>query len=336
MSRKKLSAFNWTAGARGLFLVCFLAAAFASPSLNAQSNAAATPPVIGEETNSLETLHSVLKLQEQLSATQLAIERNQREADAAATRRAETVDSRLNGIEQNIAAQRTKELEAIQSYNKIMLIVACVFGGLGCAAMLLTAYFQWRTVNRLTEISAALPALSGGPSLLALASGDSGRISVGAADQSNQRLLGALGQLEKRIFELEHTTRPNVEGNISSASASGASAQEGPDAAQITLLLGKGQALLNLDQNEEAIAAFDEVLALDGNHPEALVKKGAALERLRKLDEAIACYDRAIAADNSMTVAYLYKGGLFNRLERFTEALECYEKALRTQENRRA
>ena len=43
--------------------------------------------------------------------------------------------------------------------------------------------------------------------------------------------------------------------------------------------------------------AFDQVLALDANHPEALVKKGAALERLRKLDEAIACYDRAIAAD---------------------------------------
>ena len=107
MSRKKLSAFNWTAGARGLFQICFLAAAFASLSLNAQSNTAATPPVIGEETNSLETLHSVLKLQEQLSATQLAIERNQREADAAATRRAETVDSRLNsGIEQKLYRRR--------------------------------------------------------------------------------------------------------------------------------------------------------------------------------------------------------------------------------------
>jgi tetratricopeptide (TPR) repeat protein len=108
-----------------------------------------------------------------------------------------------------------------------------------------------------------------------------------------------------------------------------------PDAARITMLLGKGQSLLNLDQAEEALGCFDQVLALDPSHPEALVKKGAALERLRKLEEAIACYDRAIAANGSLTVAYLYKGGLFNRMERFSEALECYEQALRTQEARR-
>jgi len=46
-------------------------------------------------------------------------------------------------------------------------------------------------------------------------------------------------------------------------------------AARITVLLGKGQSLLNLDQAEEALACFDEVLALDASHPEALVKKGA-------------------------------------------------------------
>src|SRR5277367_5062339 len=162
MSTEKSRALNSTGGARGLFRICFLFVALASLSLNAQSN---TNPnaVSGADTNSQETLRSVLRLQEQLSATQLAIERGQQEADAAATRRAEALEGRLNGIEQNIAAQRSKELEAIQSYNKIMLIVACVFGGLGCLAMLLTAYFQWRTVNRLTEISSALPALSGGP-----------------------------------------------------------------------------------------------------------------------------------------------------------------------------
>ncbi len=316
----------------GRFLhLCFLILVLATGRLCAQSNLNGTLPASMQDTNTQETLRSVLRLQEQLSATQLAIERNQREADAAASRRAEAVDSRLNGIEQNIAAQRTKELDSIQSYNKIMLIVACVFGGLGCVAMLLTAYFQWRTVNQLTEISSTLPALATAPPLPALGMGNSGRVTIGAADQSNQRLLGALDQLEKRILELQHTTKPGVENGSSHSSA-----PEGPNAAEITLLLGKGQSLLNLDKNEEAIGCFDEVLALDQNHPEALVKKGAALERLRKLDEAIACYDRAIAADKSMTVAYLYKGGLFNRLERFTEALECYEKALRTQENRHA
>ena len=87
-----------------------------------------------------------------------------------------------------------------------------------------------------------------------------------------------------------------------------------------------------LKQNDwpAALQCFDEVLALEPNHGEALVRKGAALEHMKKLSEAFECYDRAIAADESMTIAYLHKGGLCSRLERFKEALECYEKALRT------
>ena len=52
------------------------------------------------------------------------------------------------------------------------------------------------------------------------------------------------------------------------------------DTPEIALLLGKGQSLLHLDQTEEAIACFNEVLALDPQHTEALVKKGAALEKM--------------------------------------------------------
>jgi tetratricopeptide (TPR) repeat protein len=182
----------------------------------------------------------------------------------------------------------------------------------------------------------------------ALGTGDTHRLALGAPEESNQRLLGAIERLEKRIHDLEHTAPlPLKEGAPSPLGITVLSEQFGaevvapadaatpPEAARITLLLGKGQSLLNLDHSEEALACFDQVLALDPNHPEALVKKGTALERLRKLDEAIACYDRAISANNSMTIAYLYKGGLFNRMERFSEALECYEQALRTQETRR-
>ena len=89
---------------------------------------------------------------------------------------------------------------------------------------------------------------------------------------------------------------------------------------RISVLLGKGQTLLNLDQPEGAIECFNEVIALDSKNSEALVKKGAALERLKKLEEAIECYDQAIAANSSSTLAYLYKGGVCNRLERFDEA----------------
>lgn len=297
-----------------------------------------------DDSSAQEMLRSYLQLQEQLHATELAIERNRQEAAAAAAETAKAFGARLQGIEQALVLQRAQELEAMQSSNRVMLIVAGLFAALGLLAMFFMAYFQWRTINRLAEISAALPAahaLGPSPSFTALGAGEAHMVAVGPAEQSNQRLLGALEQLEKRIHQLEHTTSPSLhaggspdqKANPAIPLPNGATAT--PENAQITVLLGKGQSLLNLEQTEEALACFDQVLALDPNHSEALVKKGAALERLRKLDEAIACYDRAIAADSSMTLAYLYKGGLFNRMERFGEALQCYEQALRTQESRR-
>ena len=320
-------------------------AAGSTACIGAEAASPGTAPGKAEETNSQDTLRNYLQLQEQLHATQLAIERSRTQTEAAAAENAKALAARLQSIEQALSTQRAQELKAMQSSNKVMLVVAGLFAALGFLAMLFMAYFQWRTINRLAEISAALPlahALGSGPSVAALGAGDPHLVTVGPPEQSSQRLLGALEQLEKRIHELEHTAHPPLhegasldhQGRTPAPQSGEEPAGAGPDAARITVLLGKGQSLLNLDQAEEALGCFDQVLALDPNHPEALVKKGAALERLRKMDEAIACYDQAIAADSSLTVAYLYKGGLFNRMERFGEALECYEQALRTQEAR--
>ncbi len=333
------------------FLVLALVA-FAPGGFGAEPAAPVVPAGKTDETNTQDMLRAYLQVQEQLHATQLSIERSRKEADAAAVETARLFSSRLQAIEQTLTLQRTQELEAMQNSNKGMLIIAGFFAVLGFLAMLFMAYFQWRTISRLAEISAALPVFHGlgpGSPLAALGVRASPEVTVGPVERSSQQLLGALEQLEKRIHQLEHTPIPPHEspahdqmagtppaspngGPPDRATADGAAASQ---AARITLLLGKGQSLLNLDQAEEALACFDQALALEPNHAEALVKKGAALERLRKLDEAIICYDRAIAADGSMTVAYLYKGGLFNRMERFGEALECYEKALHTQETRR-
>jgi tetratricopeptide (TPR) repeat protein len=179
----------------------------------------------------------------------------------------------------------------------------------------------------------------------ALASGDA-HTTAESITAASTRLLDAISHLEKRIVALEHTAAPPLndvpsaelehvnDGADGEPTVSDASPSD--KAARVTLLLGKGQSLLNLEKNEEAIDCFDKVIELDENNTDALVKKGVALERLRKLSEAIEYYDRAIAADSSITIAYLYKGGIYNRLERFSEALECYEKALRTQEKRRS
>jgi len=306
-----------------------------------------TPAVKAEETNSLETLRSYLQLQEQLHATQLAIEENRKEATAAAARNAETLASRLQAIEQSLAAQRTRELEAMQSSNRLMLMVAGGIALLGLTAMMLMAYSHWRAMNRLADIATAFPSsrgLGGSAPLTALGPGDAEVVSVGPGptEQSNGRLLGAIDRLEKRIYELEHTTQSSVKEKAGeevksespNGNGEGSSAEGELETGTIGMLLGKGQTLLNLDKVEEALACFEEILVLAPDHPEALVKKGSVLERLRRLDEAIECYDRAISKDSSMTIAYLHKGGLFNRMARYNEALDCYEKALQTQERR--
>lgn len=284
---------------------------------------------------------------------QMAIEQNRKEAREAAAQNSDVLAGRLLAIEKALETQRSRELEAMQSSNHLMLLVAGTVAGTGFVAMLLMSFFQWRTVNRLAQIS-SLPSFGWGPARAALGPGDITLGQVGPAEQSSMRLLSAMEQLQKRIHELEHTTRTPLHdahesnggghaaegsntngGSVGASHRAGSSPDSSEEANSASVLLGKGQSLLNLDDVQGAVACFDQVLKIDPSNAEAWVRKGTALERLQRLDEAVECYDRALAADGSLTIAYLHKGGLFNRMERFNEALECYEKALRTQEKRR-
>jgi tetratricopeptide (TPR) repeat protein len=312
------------------------------------------------DTNTQETLRAYLQLQEQLHLTQLAVEQNRKEAKETAALNSEMLAGRLQTIEKALESQRGRELETMQSSNRAMLLIAGSFAGVGFLAMLLMSFFQWRTVSRLAEISAALPAgfLGSAAGRAALESGNSHVVTVGpAAEQSSVRLLGALERLEKRIYELEHTTRPPFSETPAATNGGHSSRSEADEHAvtivsedrepsagtgnsgeadRVSMLLGKGQSMLNLDDAKSAVVCFEEVLTIDPNNAEAWLRKGTALERLQQLNEAVECYDHAIAVDGAMTIAYLHKGGLFNRMERFNEALECYEKALRTQEKQHA
>jgi len=317
-----------------------------------------------QATNTQDMLRGYLQLQEQIHAAQLAIDQTRQESKEAAEQTANALLTRLKALEETMTASRARELELLkasntvmQNSNRNMFVVGAAFAVIGFLAVLSMAYFQWRAVHRLAEISAILPAvphLGAGPVMAALGPGEASVHGAGAAEQSNLKLLDALQRLEKRLLELEHTagTEPTKDeappvaalsgatpGNGNGERATGAPAPEpATEAAKpaeqesIDVLLKKGQAMLDDDRAEAALECFDEVLAIEPRHTDALVKKGAALERLHKLEEAVECYDRALAADDKLTIAYLHKGGLFNRMERFNEALECYEKALRTQE----
>jgi TolA-binding protein len=338
--------WNWrTIGWLSLCLICSggMRAAAETNTLSAE-----VAGKISEAAVSNDTLRVYMQLHEQIRDTQLAIERIRHDSELMATRNAEALASRLEDIEKSVASQRDAMQSTMQSTGKFMLVVFSIFAGVGFVGIVLTAFFQWRTVSRLAEISASVPAtrpfglLPAGSGFNA---GDS-VVSSGPVEQASAGMVGVLERLEKRIVELEHSAHPPLgepaggNGDISEHPlplTNGSAELVDPDkSAQIKMLLDKGQSLLNLNKTDEAVRCFDDVLALEPDNTEALVKKGTAFEKMRKLPEAIECYDRAIAVDGSMTIAYLYKGGLYNRMERFSEAVECYEQALRTQEKRAA
>jgi tetratricopeptide (TPR) repeat protein len=104
-----------------------------------------------------------------------------------------------------------------------------------------------------------------------------------------------------------------------------ASAREPNATLHVATLLARGQALLEQRHPIDALACFEQAIAIDGHTTNAFIKKGAAL------DEALAAYERALALDDSHADAYIGKGNVLNRLERYQEALACFERAAHNQ-----
>ena len=261
-----------------------------------------------------EVADNYLHIQEQIHATQLAIESNQQAAVDAAQSNATVLAARLETLEQSVAKQRTSDAEAARKTQQLTLLMAGAFGLAGLGIMLLMVYFQWRAFTQLAEISSQQhAAIANASAVHQLAA--PGRATV---ESSNARLLDVVGQLEKRIHELESGQRlmPEITGSKPSN------------------LLAETQKLIDDNQPELALEAVEKFLATNPEHAEALVKKAVALEKLGRTDEALASSDHAIAVDGTLAIAHLHKGGLLNRLRRYDEALDCYERALLAQEKK--
>ena len=288
------------------------------------TNAEVPSPVAASEqtvTND-QTLRSYLQIQEQLHTALLAIETNREQLEATAKQNNDIVATRLKQIEQALTAQGERETKAARSSQKLVLFIAAIFGAVGIGAMVLTSWFQLRTMNRVSELSTG----GGGGFFRQL---DAPVTTINAA--APPAILEAIQRLEQRLLEYQsaRASLPEPRSNGNGSHENGHADNDDRD--KLTVLLSKGQTLMRLNRPGEALEVFDEALVLDPENADIYVKKGTALERMKKLDEAVACYDRAIASNASMTLAYLCKGGVFNQMERFSEALECYEQALRSQ-----
>lgn len=291
---------------RGLLAAC--AVIF----LSARLLATDTNAVVGVTRD--EMSENYLHLQEQLRATQIALEQNQEAALEASQSNALALAQRLQSLEQTVSKQRAGDAEAARKTQQLTLLMAGVFGLIGLGIMFLMVYFQWRAFTQLAQLPS--------PQRLTLANGDAvhqlaapGRAAVEA---STAQLLNVVTRLEQRINELESGQKLLPE--IASAKP--------------VDLLAEGQKYLDADLPFKALECFDRFLAGEPGRADAMVKRAAALEKLGRDDEALAGYNRAIASDNSLVIAHLHKGGLLNRLRRYDEALNCYEQALLGQEKK--
>jgi tetratricopeptide (TPR) repeat protein len=289
-----------------LFPIAIAAALFATP-VRAQTNFTAI-------TNSDAVVNGYLQIQEQLHATQMAIAEIQAAAADDARRNTDAIAARLESLEQSVAAQRNADAETARRTQQLTLLLAGGFGLAGLGIMALMFYFQWRAFTKIAEISEQQnAALANAGAVHQLAA--PGREAVAT---SNSRLLDMVGQLERKIIELEN-------GSSLLAEAVGAKPLD---------LLVEGQTLLDAGQPHKALEVFDRLLAAHPDHAETLVKKSTALEKLGRLPAALDACNRAIARDGGFTLAFLQKGGLLNKLNRHDEALDCFEQGLLVQQKK--
>ena len=294
----------------------------------------------------------------ELRKTQESIEKLRRELEARSAQNSEALTASLRLIETSMGRMHDRHMEAVQSSNRAILTVAGVFAAVGIIGLIFILILLARALGRFSEIAistAPRGLLGAGQGGGLLGGGDGPGSRQGSAEEASGRFQGANDQFQKRIHELEQSAQAstmagtrsraalakpadglNIEPLMPEDTIPGATSEGEPPASRSTVLLGKGQALLNLDATETAMECFDEVLDLEPNNAEALVKRGMAFEKMQDWENALDNYDRAITADSSMTVAYLYRGGVCNRLQRYREALESYEQALLTEKSSRA
>ncbi len=98
-------------------------------------------------------------------------------------------------------------------------------------------------------------------------------------------------------------------------------------------LLQQGLEYLQNDELEQAIAKFDEVLALDSNNESALLNKGIALYENDEFDKAIETYNTLIEVNENNKEAYFNKANAYAMKYDYKKSIELFTKAIELDDN---
>jgi predicted O-linked N-acetylglucosamine transferase (SPINDLY family) len=96
----------------------------------------------------------------------------------------------------------------------------------------------------------------------------------------------------------------------------------------VDALYNRGNALRNLKHFEDAVASYDRALAIRPDYAEALNNRGTTLQDLNHLEDALASYDRALAIKPDYVEALNNRGNTLRDLKRLDDALVSYDSAL--------
>jgi tetratricopeptide (TPR) repeat protein len=94
------------------------------------------------------------------------------------------------------------------------------------------------------------------------------------------------------------------------------------------LLYHQGNVFSANQDFEEAIAAFNEAIALQFDVYEIFNNKGVALFELNRYEEALAAFDQALTIKSDQYEAFLNRGNALFELNRYEEALAAFDQAL--------
>lgn len=90
-----------------------------------------------------------------------------------------------------------------------------------------------------------------------------------------------------------------------------------------------GAGLAHLGRYQEALACYDQALAIDRSQPLSWVHRGTALEALGRTEDALACCDQALKLDARSEQALLTKGMILGALGQLEEARTYCDRALK-------
>lgn len=238
----------------------------------------------------------------------------------------------LTDLQTTLANEQKREAEISERARSFTMKILVGAAASVFLVFLASYWFQLRCLNRVMEFSrqAALQAPSH-PHLLE------------AGNSRESQLLEAVKLLENRIQHLE--SPPNSAAASVAPSYAGAPetartparepividagpGEPPPSSSKAAMLLAKGEILLDMERLQEAVATFQEALALDPANAEAHLKKGIALERMNRLELSLSSYDEALRLNPKRSFAYVHKARVLAALHRYDEALSVYDSAL--------